>query len=113
MSNLVYGILYGVLGQMISFLQLQGSIKYGWHEKHMWIILLFGIPNTWIYIQSVNHIVAHFNGTIWESRILGFCIGVTVFAIMGWALFSETISAKTGVSLILALCIVLIQVLWK
>ena len=113
MTNLVYGILYGTIGQILSFLQLQGSIKYGWHEKYLWIILLFGIPNMWFYLQSVNYIILHFQGSMWESRILGFCIGVVVFAAMGWILFSEGINAKTGVSLILALCIVLIQVLWR
>ena len=94
-------------------MQLQGSIKYGWTEKYLWIILLVGIPNTWLYMQSVHHFITAFNGSLWESRILGFSIGIIVFAAMGWVLFGELISAKTGISLLLACCIVLIQIFWK
>lgn len=113
MHNLLYGVLYGILGQTLSFLQLQASIKYGWQEKYLWLILLVGIPNTWVYMQSVNHFIIAFNGTLWESRLLGFAIGVAVFAVMGWLLFSEPMTSKTAVSLLLALCIVLIQILWR
>jgi len=42
--DIIYGILFGVLGQMGSFLQLQGAIKYGWYEKYMWLILLMSVP---------------------------------------------------------------------
>jgi len=111
--NLIWGIVYGFFGQILSFMQLQASIKYGWTEKYLWIIMLMGIPNTWLYMQSVNNFIIAFNGTLWESRILGFSIGVIVFAAMGWLLFGETLNAKTGVSLILAACIVLIQIFWK
>ena len=113
MHHLVSGILYGLVGQILSFMQLQGSIKYGWTEKYFWIILLVGVPNTWFYMQSVNHFISAFDGSIWESRILGFSIGVIVFATMGWLLFNETMTMKTGVSLILGLCIMLIQIFWK
>jgi multidrug transporter EmrE-like cation transporter len=113
MHNLIWGIVYGLLGQILSFMQLQASIKYGWNEKYLWLIMLFGVPSVWIYMQSVNNLINAFNGSIWESRILGFSIGVIVFAIMGWMLFGETISIKTGISLLLALGIVLIQIFWK
>lgn len=104
---------YGIVGQILSFLQLQASIKYGWQEKYLWVILLLGIPNVWVYLQSVNHFISAFNGSLWESRILGFSIGVAIFALMGWLMFSEPFSSKTVVSLMLAFCIVLIQVLWR
>lgn len=113
MTNILWGIVYGLIGQIISFMQLQGSIKYGWQEKYIWLIMLFGIPASWVYVQSVNNFIAAFQGSLWESRILGFSIGVIVFAFMGWFLFKEPISSKTAVSLLLAFTIVLIQILWK
>lgn len=111
--HIFYGIVYGLIGQILSFLQLQASIKFQWQERYLWLILLAGIPNTWIYFQSVNHFISAFNGSVWESRLLGFAIGVFVFAVMGWLVFSEPMTSKTAVSLLLALCIVLIQVLWR
>ena len=111
--HVFYGILYGTIGQLLSFLQLQASIKYGWNERFLWIILLLGIPNTWVYMKSVNHFILAFDGEIYPSRLLGFSIGIVVFALMGWMLFNESITAKTSVCLLLALCIVLIQILWR
>lgn len=113
MHHLVSGILYGLVGQILSFMQLQGSIKYGWTEKYLWIILLVGIPNTWLYMQSVGHFILAFNGELYPSRLLGFAIGIIVFSFMGWILFNEGITLKTLVCLLLASAIVLIQVLWK
>ena len=113
MQNIFYGVLYGIIGQTLSFLQLQASIKFNWQEKYLWLILLIGVPNIWVYMQSVNHFILAFNGSVWESRLLGFAIGVAVFALMGWLMFSEPVTSKTVVSLLLALCIVLIQVLWR
>jgi hypothetical protein len=42
--NLVYGVLYGVIGQVLSFIQLQGGIKWGWTEKYSWALMLLGLP---------------------------------------------------------------------
>lgn len=113
MSNVLWGILFGFIGQIISFMQFQGSIKYGWTDRYLWLILLFGVPASWLYLRSVNHFIIAFNGSVWESRLLGFAIGVMVFALMGWILFKEPVTPKTIVSLCLASGIVLTQILWK
>ena len=31
-SKILLGILFGIIGQIGTFLQLQGSYKYGWYE---------------------------------------------------------------------------------
>jgi hypothetical protein len=49
--DLLKGFFFGVLGQIFSFLQLQGSIKFGWYEKYPIIILLSSIPAGWFYIK--------------------------------------------------------------
>ena len=110
MNNLVLGVIYGFIAQVLTFLQLQGNIKYGWYEKHKILLLLVSIPISWLYIQSVRLFVISFNGQIWPSRIIGFSIGIIVFCIMGYFLFGETISLKTGICLFLAFIILLIQI---
>ena len=32
-NKIIIGILFGILGQIGTFLQLQGAYKYGWYEK--------------------------------------------------------------------------------
>lgn len=102
-----------ILGQIGSFMQLQGAIKYGWYEKYLWIILLSSIPISYLYIKSVNLYVQGFGGQIWPSRLIGFALGIMVFTIMSSMLFKEHMTIKTLVCLVLALTIVGVQLFWK
>lgn len=111
--NILYGILIGFLAQIFSFLQLQGAIKYGWYGKYLWLILLFSIPLSWLYIQSVQRLIAGFGGEIWPSRLIGFGIGIIVFSLMSHYLFKEPLSSKTLTCLGLGMLIILIQIFWK
>lgn len=111
--NIIYGIVFGILGQVGSFLQLQGAIKYSWYEKYMWLILLMSMPLSWCYIKSVQYFVHGFGGEIWPSRLIGFAVGIIVFTIMSITLFKEPVNLKTITSVLLAFSIVAIQILWK
>lgn len=113
MTNLIYGIIYGIIGQIMSFLQMQGNVKYGWYEKYPIILLLSAIPSTWLYVKSVDNFVKAFDGQLWPSRLIGFGIGIIVFVTMSIILFKEPITIKTLVCLILACTILCIQIFWK
>ena len=111
--NLIKGMLWGLLGQIFSFMQLQGSIKYGWFAKYPILILLSSVPAAWFYIKSVEHLVNAFDGQLWPSRLIGFGIGIVVFVSLSILLFREPITAKTLVCLGLALSILGVQIFWK
>lgn len=113
MQNLVVGVLWGVVGQVLSFIQLQAGIKWGWTEKYSVLLMFLGLPISWAFMKSVQNFILAFDGEIYPSRILGFAVGIIIFGTMGWFLFKEGISPKTGVCLLLSLVIILIQVLWK
>jgi hypothetical protein len=111
--NLVYGVLYGVIGQILSFIQLQGGVKWGWTDKFGWALMLLGLPISWAFMKSVQNFILAFHGEQWPSRLLGFGIGVIIFSILSWILFKEGITLKTSICLFLALVIILIQMFWK
>ena len=111
--NLLVGFLYGLVAQVLTFLQLQGSIKYVWYEKYPFVIILASIPSGWLFLKSVQHFVTAFEGEIWPSRLLGYGIGVIIFTLMSWQLFGEHINMKTLVCLGLSVLIILIQIFWK
>jgi multidrug transporter EmrE-like cation transporter len=113
MQNLVFGILYGILGQVGSFMQLQGGIKYNLYPKYTWLSMLAAIPLSWFYLKSVQHFIKAFDGQVYPSRLLGFGIGIIIFTTMSWILFKEPINDKTIISLILALGIFAVQIFWK
>lgn len=102
-----------ILGQIGSFLQLQGGIKFGWYEKYLWLVLLSSIPVSYLYIKSVNLYVEGFGGEIWPSRLIGFALGIVVFTVMSSVLFKEHMTLKTVVCLVLAFSIVGVQLFWK
>ena len=112
-AKILLATMFMTLGQIGSFMQLQGSIKYGWSEKYLWLLLLSGIPISWLYIKSVNLYVQGFGGQIWPSRLVGFALGVVIFTILSSVLFQENLNLKTVISLILAFTIVGIQIFWK
>jgi len=110
--NLLRGAIFGLLAQVITFLQLQGQLKYDFVKNNLWFSLLMGIPISFCFMMSVRNLVAAYNGEIWPSRLIGFGIGVTVFTVMSTILFKEPLTFKTIACLGLALLILLIQ-MWK
>ena len=110
---IIYGILWGIVAQVVTYIQLQGQLKFEWLKQNMWFGVLMGIPISFMFMQSVKNFVLAFGGEIWPSRLLGFGIGVIIFTIMSELMFREPFTLKTGVCLFLALLIILTQIFWK
>lgn len=110
MNNLFLGFFYMFIAQVGTFIQLQGNAKYNWYDKQPVLLLVAGLPLSWLYIQSVKKITEGMGGEIWPSRIVGFGIGIVVFGLMSYIMFKEPITLKTFISISLALIIILIQI---
>jgi len=111
--NFILGLLYNIFAQILTFVQLQGQFKYTWMKDNPLLLAAFGFPLSLIYITSVKHMVTHFDGNMWPSRLLGFATGAVVFTVMSWMWFKEPLSIKTLTCLALALAIMGIQLFWK
>jgi multidrug transporter EmrE-like cation transporter len=111
--ELLKGFIFGVLAQVITFLQLQGQLKFDWIKNNMWFGVLMGLPISFLFMMSVKNFVGAFDGQIWPSRLIGFGIGVVVFTIMSHYIFKEPLTPKTLVCLGLGILIVLIQIFYK
>jgi len=111
--NFIIGLTYGIFAQILTFVQLQGQFKYPWMKDNPLIMAAFGFPLSLLYLMSVKHMVAYFNGNLWPSRLVGFAVGAIVFTFMSWIWFREPITLKTGICLTLALLIMGVQIFWK
>lgn len=111
--RLLIGMILGALAQTLTFLQLQGQYKYEWVKSNFIWMSLLGIPISLLYMYSVKHMVAAYDGQLWPSRLIGYGIGVTVFILMSKLWFNEPVTLKTLICLILSLSIILIQLFWK
>jgi len=113
LTKIVYGILLGILGQTGSFFQLQVAYRYGWDKQYLWLILLSSIPTTWLYMKSVKFFIEGFDGLIYPSRLLGFGVGISVFVTLSWIMFKEPMGLKHIISIMLAVLIILVQIIFK
>ncbi|NBX78507.1 hypothetical protein EBQ93_04025 [bacterium] len=111
--NLIWGIIYGAIAQVLVFLQIQGSLKYEILINNKFIVLLSGIPISWLFIESVRQVYIWSDGQLWPGRLIGFSIGIVVFTAMSILLFGEGVSLKTLICLILSCAILAIQIFWK
>jgi hypothetical protein len=107
------GFSFGVLAQILTFVQLQGQFRWEWFKQHPMIISLMGVPISFLYIMSVKYMVSHFGGELWPSRLMGFSIGAIVFSYMAHLWFQEPFILKTLICLGLAFAIMMVQLFWK
>ena len=111
--QLLKGFIFGLMAQIITFLQLQGQLKIEWLKNNMWFGILMGMPISFLFMMSVKNFVDAFDGQIWPSRLIGFGIGVVTFAVMSHYMFREPMTPKTLICLGLGTLIILIQIFWK
>jgi multidrug transporter EmrE-like cation transporter len=107
------GFIFGLIAQILTFIQLQGQMKYDFLKNNLWFTAFLGVPISLLFMFSVRNLVTAYNNEMWPSRLIGFGIGVIVFAIMSYYMFKEPINTKTLVCLGLASIILLIQLIWK
>ena len=112
-GNLVIGIIFGIIAQIMVFFQLQGPLKYDWFKNNYCLVVLIGIPASMFFMYSVKNMVIAYNGQMWPSRLIGFSLGAIVFTYFSWYLFNEPFSTKTIICLILSFAILAIQLFVK
>lgn len=110
--KIVYAVLFSIIAQVISFIQLQGQMAWKFPRENPYVMMLLGLPISLILIKVTRVFNEAFDAN-WPGRLIGFGIGVIVFTVMSWIVFRESVSLKTGVCLGLASLIILLQIFWK
>ena len=68
------------------------------------------LPVTYLFYKSTTWTIEFFNAA-WPTRLIGFAFGMTMFTIMSMYFAGESMTLKTGITLMLALAIVLLQII--
>jgi len=110
---LIAGVGVFILAHVITWFQLNGQFFSEWFRKNTFILALFGIPISYLYIYGTKYCYEGFGGVIWPGRFIGFAVGMVVFALFASTIMNEGITMKTGVSLLLATALVAVQIFWK
>jgi len=111
--RLIYGLLFFLGAHLVTWFQLNGQFVWGWFEKNTFLLALFGVPISYLYIYGTKYTVEHFEGIMWPARFIGFGVGILVYALFVGIFFKEGITLKTLTSLLLSLSLIFIQVFWK
>ena len=111
--SLIYGVLLFFGAHIVTWFQLNGQFKWDWFVKNEWLMVLIGVPISFLYIWATKYSVNGFGGLLWPTRYIGFGVGMVVYAIFVSYFFNEAFTPKTIISLLLALILICIQILWK
>ena len=114
MRELIYGFVLFFIGQTLIWFQTNAQFFNDWAKEHPFLMsCTFSIPISYMFIKATGFVVEHFDGLLWPGRFIGFASGMISFAALSYLIMGEGVSVKTGVSLLLALLLVCIQVFWK
>ena len=112
-KTLFLGLFLFLVGQIGAWYQTNSQFISTWAKNNPWILTLVGVPVSYLYIKATEYIAFTFDGQIWPTRLLGFSMGILSFTCLTYIHLNEGITLKTGVILILATLILIIQVFWK
>ena len=110
---LILGFIYFVIGQVVIWFQSHLQFFSNWSKENPLLIAIPGILVSYVSILATKHLADAYDGLVWPSRLIGFGIGIILFSILTWVLLGEKIEIKSAVCVILAFCILIIQLFWK
>ena len=111
--SLINGILVMLMVNVMVWYQVNLQFVNPWWKKHTLLLSLAGWPISYLIIKGTNLLVIGLNGVLWPSRLITFATGIIVFMILTYTHMGEGLNMKTIVSVIVALGLVAIQVLWR
>jgi hypothetical protein len=97
--------------QTLAWLQINGQFIWPWVKQHQILVSFVGVPISYLLMWASDLAYEGMDNKLWPGRFMAFAIGMVVFTILTSALLGEGITAKSGLSLFLALIIITLQIL--
>ena len=98
------------LVQIVVWFQLNAQVRWDWFKDNYWLMSLLGIPISYALMYSTKYGYAGF-GELWPIRLMGFAVGILSFPVITYLVLGEGVTLKTGISLGLAVIIMLLQLI--
>ena len=96
--------------QIAIWFQLNGQLKWEWFKDNYFLMSLMGVPISYALLITTKYGFQGF-GELWPIRLLGFATGMISFPFVTYFILGEGITLKTGVSILLAIIIMLLQLI--
>ena len=111
--NIVIAFILFIVAQGMIWYQTNSQFFSNWVKERPLLMACLGIPISYILIYASRYVVAGFDGLLWPGRLIGFSTGMIIMVILTYVHLGESITVKTGVTLLLAFIIVMVQLYWK
>ena len=112
-KNIAIAFVLFFTAQAMIWYQTNGQFISNWMKERPATVALMGVPISYILIYATRYIVTGFDGLLWPGRLIGFSSGMIVMAVCTYIPLGEAITLKTGITLLLAFIIVMIQLYWN
>ena len=109
-KEIIYTILLTGIAQILVWFQLNGQLISVWCKQHPWILSVCGIPISYLFILSTKYGYVGFQN-LWSVRLTGFAVGMVVFPFITYFMLGESLTIKSIISIFLASCIMLLQLI--
>ncbi len=109
-KEILFCILILFFTQIVIWFQLNAQVKWDWFKDNYLLLSILGMPISYALIQSTRLGWEGF-GELWPIRLLGFAVGIMSFPVITYLVLGEGVTLKTGISLILATVILLLQLI--
>jgi hypothetical protein len=114
MRDLVLGLGLIFIGQALIWFQTNGQFVWDSFKRNPFgLAIVFGTIISYLLIKGTFFIVRYFDGMLWPGRFIAFGLGIISFTALTWYYLGEGFTTKTVISLLLAVLLVIIQILWK
>ena len=98
------------IAQIVIWFQLNGQLKWEWFKDNYFLMSLMGVPISYVLLLTTKYGFQGF-GELWPIRLMGFATGMISFPFITYWILGEGITLKTGVSILLAVVIMLLQLI--
>ena len=109
-KEILYCVLILFFTQIVIWFQLNAQVKWDWFKDNYLLLSILGMPISYALMYSTKFGFQGF-GELWPIRLLGFAVGIMSFPVITYLVLGEGVTLKTGLSLGLAVIIMLLQLL--
>ena len=101
-----------LINNILIWYQLNSQLVWDWAKtsKAMWFAALMGIPISLLFWLATKWGYLGF-GSLWGVRFTGFATSMLTFPLMTYLYLGEVITLKTGITILLAIIIMLLQLI--
>ena len=110
---LTLGFIYFIVSATAIWFQTHAQFFNDWSKDNALLVAIPGFIISYWSIKATENIAEAYDGAVWPARLIGFGVGIIIFSILTWLVLGEKIEIKSAVCVLLAFCILIIQLFWK